>query len=188
MSACEAPIAWDELVDYWAGDMELTRVDAIDEHLMGCGACSALSARVSAVTEALRVMIPPVIDRARLETLRGGGYVIADNTLLPDERRIATFAAETDLLIHHLAGLDLSEAERVGITISVEESGVVLMEVPAVPFDRESGEVLVACQRHFVAFPPNIVVEVRAHTRGGGERVARYPIPHVFERRAGETP
>jgi hypothetical protein len=55
-----------------------------------------------------------------------------------------------------------------------------------VPFDRDSGEVLIACQRHFVAFPPTIVAEVRARDATGSTRAARYPIPHVFERRAGE--
>ncbi len=168
--------------------MDAARLDAIDEHLMGCAECSARSSRLSAVTEALRLMIPPVIDHVHLETLRARGYCIVDNPIAPDERRNVTFAAQTDLLIHRLQGLDLSATERVGVTITVEETGAVLLAVPSVPFDRDSGEVLVACQRHFAAFPPNIVAEVRAHGAAGAVVVARYPIPHVFEARAGELP
>jgi hypothetical protein len=44
--------------------------------------------------------------------------------------------------------------------------------------------VLLACQRHFAAFPPNIVVEVRARDMEGSERTALYFIPHTFARRA----
>jgi hypothetical protein len=50
-----------------------------------------------------------------------------------------------------------------------------------VPFDRDAGEVLVACQRYFAMLPPNIVIEVTVHDREGGESRSLYPIPHVFE-------
>lgn len=183
---CEAPIAWDDLVDYWSGDMAPARVDAIDEQTMACGACSAASARAGAVTDALSAMIPPFIDRARVSALRDRGFVIIDNVLGPDERRAVTFASATDFLMHRLGGLDLSDAERVSVSITVEETGDVLLTVPSVPFDRAVGEVIIACQRHFAAFPPNIVAVVRSHTSSGTERVARYPIPHVFELRPGE--
>lgn len=183
---CSAPLTWEALVDYWAGDVGADVVDATDDHLMGCGRCSALSARVSTVTEGMREMIPPVIDHTRLVALHARGLVIAENVILPDERHTATFAADTDLLVHRLGGLDLQGALRVGVAIVVEESGAVLLTVPSVPFDRAKGEVLIACQRHFQAFPPNIVVEVDVYTseQGGSDRHARYPIPHVFEPRA----
>jgi hypothetical protein len=43
--------------------------------------------------------------------------------------------------------------------------------------------VIIACQRHFEAMPANIVAEVRTHDPAGVERVARYPIPHVWQPR-----
>ena len=68
--------------------------------------------------------------------------------------------------------------------ISVEETGDVLVDEQNAPFDRDSGELLIACQRHFAAFPPNVVAEVWTYAASGAESVARYPIPHVFEPRA----
>ena len=184
-TTCATPIASEELVAYWADELDAEAVERLDEHLMGCATCSAESARVSAVTAALRAMIPPIIDHARLDSIRAAGHVIRDNVLAPDVRRPAIFDASTDFLMHRLQ-LDLSRATKVEVRVSVEESGATLLVEPSAPFDRDSGEILIACQRHFVNFPPNIVVEVHAHEAQGPATVARYPIPHVFERRAGE--
>lgn len=178
---CATPIGWEELVAYWAGDLEAAELDRLDEHLMSCGACTAASARVATVTEAMRGLIAPFIDRARVERLRARGLRIVDNLISPDERRPVVYEPATDILLHRLRALDLSAAVRVSMKVSDEDTGNVLLEEPSVPFDAGSGEVLVACQRHFAAFPPNIVVEVRTHTASGAERVARYPIPHVFQ-------
>lgn len=183
-AACATPIPWDELVAYWAGELDEREVDRLDAHLIGCPTCSAESARVSAVTEALRAMTPPFIDHARLAALHAQGRAIRDNVIEPNERHTALFAAETDFLIHRLR-VDLSVATRVGVEITVEETGAVLLTEPSVPFDRDSGEVLIACQRHFASFPPNVVIEVHAHDAAGAETITRYPIPHVFEARAG---
>ncbi|MDB5215304.1 MAG: hypothetical protein JWO86_3231 [Myxococcaceae bacterium] len=182
---CATPIAWDELVAYWAGELDGSDLDRLDEHLMGCPTCTAESARVSAVTEAVRALIPPVIDHARLESLRATGRPMRDNVVHPDDRRSVVFEAATDFLIHRLR-FDLSRAERVEVRVSVESTGAVLLVEPHAPFDRDSGEVLIACQRHFAAMPPDIVIEVRAHDAAGIESIARYPIPHVYQRRAGE--
>lgn len=179
-AACAAPPAWEELVMYWAGDLEPAEVDRLDEHLMGCGACSAQSARVAMLAEALRAFIPPILDHATLAALRTRGLRITENPLLPDERRTVVFGLETDVLLHRLGGLDLSAVERLTMRITVEETGALLHEAPSVPFDRDSGEVLIACQRHFASLPPNIVAEVRMHDASGAERVARYPIPHIY--------
>jgi hypothetical protein len=93
------------------------------------------------------------------------------------------FRADTDLLVHRLGGLDLTHAANVGITLSVEETGHVMIAEPSVPFDRDSGEVLLACQAHFASFPKNIVAEVRTRDQTGAEQTARYVIPHTFEER-----
>jgi hypothetical protein len=184
-AACATPIPWEELVAYWAGELDEREVDRLDDHLIGCPTCSAESARVSAVTEALRAMIPPIIDHARLESLRAAGRGIRDNPVVPDERRLVVFDAQTDLLIHRLR-CDLSRAARVEVHVTAEGTGTALLLEPSAPFDRDSGEVLIACQRHFENFPHDILVEVHAHDAAGVVTIARFPLPHVFEPRAGE--
>jgi hypothetical protein len=184
MSAtCGTPIGWEALVAYWADDLDESEVDRLDEHLMGCDLCTAESARVAAVAGAVRAVLAPFVDHARLEVLRARGLRVRENLVQPNERRVVVFTADTDVLVHKLAGLDLRSASNVGIVITVEETGDVLLAEPSVPFDRDSGEVLVACQPHFTAFPPNVVAEVRTLDATGSEATVRYPLPHIFEER-----
>jgi hypothetical protein len=177
---CGSPIAFDTLVAYWAGDLSSAESDTVEEHVMGCASCSEASARVAAITEAVRGLIPPVVSREVLSKLRDRGVRIVDNPLRPGERKQAVFSENIDVLLHRLGGLDLSNATRVGVTVSVEETGDILFQTDDAPFDREAGEVLIACQKHFRAFPPNIVIGVRSRDESGRERSASYTIPHVF--------
>src|SRR4029453_8735554 len=65
--SCPNPVAWATLVDYWAGELDAEAAAALEEHLFGCADCTTASARVSAVTEALRAALPPVVSRERIE-------------------------------------------------------------------------------------------------------------------------
>ena len=177
--SCKAPISWEELVSYWAGDLTPSEVDRLDEHLLGCAACSAESARVAAVAQALRTFVPPVVTREALGYLRAQGLRIEEDQFLPGQRKGVLFRADVDLMILRLAGLDLSQATQVRLTVRAESTGQVLTEEQSVPFDSDG--VLVACQRHFVSAPHDILFEVRAVSASGAEQSGIYTVPHVFE-------
>jgi hypothetical protein len=161
--------------------MDLGRVDVdrMEEHLIGCGSCSAESARAAAIIEGLRSFVPAFVTRAALAKVAGRGLRIKENTFAPGERKSVIYPHETDLLIHRLAGLELSNAKRVEVTVRVESTGDVLLREPNAPFDVQEG-VLVACRRHFAALPPDTVFEVRVLDASGAERTAVYTIPHLF--------
>ena len=177
---CSTPITWQELVLYWAGDLAPLEQEHIEEHVMGCARCSAESARVAAVTEAVRTLIPPVISQASLNGLREQGMKIEENAFAPGRQQVV-FRRGVDLLIHRLGGFDLSTVERVDVAVRVESSGALLVEVPNAPFDAHGG-VLIACQRHFADLPADVLIEVSATESSGAKRNARYAIPHVYER------
>ena len=176
---CKAPVSWEELVHYWAADLTPSEVDRLDEHLMGCSACSAESARVAAVARALRTFIPPVLTREALEHLRAQGLRIQEDDFAPGQRKGALFRANTDLLVLRLTGLDLSHVKQVGLAVRAESTNQVLTDEPNVPFSADG--VLVACQRHFINAPHDILFEVRAVGASGAEQSALYFVPHVFE-------
>jgi hypothetical protein len=178
--SCISPLTWEELVAYWAADLAPADQDRVDEHLLGCEACTTEAARVFAVVQALREVIPPVVTRSMLESLRGRGLVVEENTFAPGQRREALFASGVDLLVHRLAGFDLSDTERVRVTLRVENSDQVLAEIPNAPFDTEEG-ILIACQRHYSNMPPDVVFEVSALDPSGAERSASYTILHVYQ-------
>lgn len=179
ITTCGA-IEYDELVAYWAGELAVADVDRLDEHLMGCAACTAASRGIAEIAATLRDMMSPFVTHAELESLRATGRRIRENPVQPGEREPVVFDAETDLLIHRLVGLDLEDATGIDVAVSVEETGQVMLHEPDVPFDPGSGELLVACQRHFASLPPNVVFETRVRHASGPDRVARYTVPHVF--------
>jgi anti-sigma factor RsiW len=174
------PIAWESLVDYWAGELDEAATAAVDEHLFGCPDCTATSARVAAVTEAVRSLLPVVVSRDKVERLRKQGARVRENAFVPGDRREVTFSPDTDLLIHRLGGLDLTGAERVDCRVTVESTGALISSVDAAPFDPAEGEVLVACQRHYAAFPHDTVLAVSVHSPGLPPRTATYTILHRF--------
>lgn len=177
--SCAAPLSFDTLVAYWAGDLPPLEADPIDEHLIGCATCTAAATRLASVVQALRELIPPVVDRATVERLRAAGTRIQENSFFPDQRQSVVFPAGLDILLHRLVGIDLADAERVDVTVRSESTGQILAEVPRAPFDATEG-VLIACQVHFRDMAADTVFEVRAITHSGAERVAIYTIPHTF--------
>ncbi len=178
--SCTAPVSDERWVSYWASDLTADEVAAIDDQLFACDGCAADGQRMSIIVQAFRSMIPPVISTEQLAALRLKGHVIRDNDFSPDVRRSVMFDHDAELLVHHLGGLELADAERVEVIIRSESAGT-MFEEPFAPFDRERGEVLIACQRHFAALPPDVAFDVRVHRRGSTQStVASYFTPHVF--------
>lgn len=186
MTVCSHPIAWERLVDYWAGDLDDADTDVVDEHLFACEACSAESAGVARIVQAFRTAIPAVVSPAQTAELRARGLVVEENRFEPGERVEVIFEPDVDILIHHLSGIDLSRAERVHVGVRIESTGAVVFEEHFAPFDRDRGEVLIACQRHFAGLPPDVAFDVRVHEQNGRTLEATYSVPHVFRARSGE--
>lgn len=177
---CANPIAGATLVDYWAGDLDDGETAAVDEHLFGCADCTAASARVAAVTQALRSAIPTVVVRSVIERMRARGTRIRENGFSPGDRREVEFSPEAELLIHRLGGVDLTAAERVDLRITSESTGAVVSAFESVPFDAAEGAVFVACQRHYADLPHDTVMSLSIHAAGAPPRTATYTILHRF--------
>lgn len=69
---------------------------------------------------------------------------------------------------------------RVGVTVRSPSAGEVMHEDPFAPFDRERGEVLIACQKHVAVFLRDVVIDVRIYRDARELQLATYSIPHVF--------
>lgn len=177
---CATPLTNEQLVAYWASDLDAAAHDAIEEHLFACDRCLASAERVAQLAQVFRGSLPPVISRDELDALRAKGVSVRENVFEPSKRQTATFEPGIDILIHRLTGLDLASAERVHVTVRNESGGPVIFEEMFAPFDRDRGEVLIACQRHFAAYPPDVVFDVRVHRAAREPDLATYFIPHVF--------
>lgn len=179
MSApCENPIGHERLVAYWCNDLDEAETAAIDEHLFRCDACSAMSGNVAKFAQTFRAMVPPIVSRDQVDALRARGAVIRENDFEPGVRKKVVFERDTEFMIHRLRGLELSDATRVQVSVYSEASGPLVEEYFA-PFDVSRGEVLVACQRHFAAFPNDVAFDVHVY-RASETTKHTYFIPHEF--------
>lgn len=180
-SVCAHPIAFEEFVAYWSGDLPNEDEGALELHVMGCAQCTASSERVSAVVLGVRSSIPHLLTNRLVAKLQARGARIEENPMMPGERKPVLFRRAVDVLVHRLGGLDLANASQVSVVIRDEDTGNVLYEETPAAFDAVTGEVLVACQPHFAAFPHNVIIEVRATGPAAEPMLARYMIPHTFE-------
>ncbi len=178
--SCATPLSWSDLVLYWAEDDDaLPEIERIEEHLMGCAVCSADSEVVAKLALGVRDFVPTTVTRAHIGRLVSRGAKISENAFIPSVRKAVTFSAGDDFLIHRLGGVDLASAQRVDLTVRTESAGTVIHSENNVPFDTHEG-VLIACQRHFAALPPDTVFEIRVTDSTGKVQEASYPIPHQF--------
>jgi hypothetical protein len=172
------PIPYESLVAYWSGDLVEGEGDRIEEHLMSCDACTKAAARVAAIAEAIRTVLPPVPSHATLERARGRGLRVAENVIPPNVRTVAIFPKGADVLIHRLSA-DLGSFDRLSLEFQTPE-GQTLLHFGDIPFDPKSGEVLVACHRHYQAMFPSgdVVLALRS---AEGRTVGEYLVVHQFE-------
>lgn len=181
MSTCPS---YETLVALWAGELDESEAAAVDEHLFGCDSCAAVTERLAAVVAALREEIPFVISHAHRERLVDGGTRIhlthVEPTPDPSARKSARFTPDVDLLVFALRG-DVAKADRVDVEIA-SPTGEPRYLIEDVPFDRRSGEVLIACQRHFEGMFPagDPIFSVHAIEAGARRAVGDYVITHVW--------
>ena len=164
----------EELAALWCGDAP--DADALEDHVFACDACAATYARLGAVYEGLGSAVLPVVSHAQRDRLLARGTRIAFTPVEPDVDANATFAHDIDLLVHVLRA-DLSHAERVDVTVVGDGHQITLEDVP---FDARTGEVLIACQRHYQhSFPPDPRFDLTIF-EGGAQRRASYRVIHQF--------
>jgi hypothetical protein len=92
----------------------------------------------------------------------------------------AKFSPDVDLLVFELQ-TDVAKADRVDVEIA-SPTGEPRYVLEDVPFDRKTGEVLIACQRHYEGMFPAGDPIFSVHAVEGGERraVGDYVVTHVW--------
>jgi hypothetical protein len=179
VAVCLAPVPFETLVDLWAGALGADESDRIEAHLFGCDACAATSDRLGSLVAGLRQIIPPVISHAHRDRLAAAGLRLRHTPVDAGVDAEAHFGPEVDLLVHVLK-IDLTGADRVDVELT-DRVGAGRLHLAHVPFDPQSGEVLIACQRHYQhdgAFSGDPVFNVSVHAGGAARPAASYFVRH----------
>jgi Putative zinc-finger len=146
MNTCTAPLSFNVIVEYLAGELGEQDENNFELHLFACAECTQVVEQVGALTSVIRETIPPVVRASHLEQLRSSLEV--RETLVEAGQSVeAWFTPDIDLLVHALRA-DVDGINRIDLEVyGVDDEPY--MRVEAVPFDARTGLVYVACQRHF---------------------------------------
>lgn len=143
---CGAPVGWEVLVDYWAGDLVAADAEAVEEHVFACEACAGRLAGVAALargisrtarrTGGMRLSATPAL----IDALSKHGVRMRHYRLGPGESVACTVGADDDLVVTWLRA-DLMGTERVDLA-AYDASGAPLGRWEDMPVDPASGQVL----------------------------------------------
>jgi hypothetical protein len=188
-SRCPAPLAFADVVDYWAGELTKVEEDRIEEHVFTCHAC----ARELADGEVLARGIAAVARDGRLHS------VITDailNRLSADGVRIRTFTLEgsgivpcavwagDDLVVSRIRA-DFADVDCVTIVTRLA-SGEEIVRLPDIAIQPGQREILSAFSAAQLRQLPatRVSVSVTAQVGSGERMLAEYTLEHggSFER------
>ena len=180
---CAAPLDERTLVEYWLGELPDDAEAAVDEHILGCGHCSArlggLVALAGGIREAFR--------RGGLQAVVGDAFVrrLAEQGLRVREYRVprngavdCTVTPEDDLVVSRL------EAPLAGVSrldVVVHAPGLPAEVQQDVPFDAERGEVVYASNTTELRAAPSLRLrlELIAVDDSGRRVIGEYTFNHT---------
>ena len=189
---CPAPIAFADVVDYWAGDLTGAEEDRIEEHVFSCADC----AREVAAAEALARGIAAVAREGRLRTVVSDAIL---NRLAADGVRVRMYTldgsgivpcavwADDEVVVARILA-DFAEVDSVTI-VTRQASGDEISRLSDVAVRPGQREILNAFSAAHLRKLPATRVKVTVTTQmGRGERtIAEYTLEHAgaFDRLAG---
>lgn len=168
----------DDLARFWLDDLPEDEALALEEHAMDCAACYEGLRRLAEVGQTVRVVLaterlPPLPTPDQLIELRARlrlGIVHCapgSTTTRPMERG-------TDGVVFVLHA-ELTGVDRIDVDIC-SPAGKSSLLLPDAPFDRNSGEVILACDRHTAQATSESLIRLLAG--GGGRILAEYRLVH----------
>jgi len=145
-SACPAPLDERTLVEYLLGELTDDAEAAVDEHILGCGHCSARLGELVALAGGIRAAlrhgkVHAFVSDPFVRRLAGQGLRVREYHLPHNGSVNCTVTPEDDLVVSHLAA-PLAGVSRVDVVLSAP--GMPEEVCQDVPFDVARGEVIYA--------------------------------------------
>jgi hypothetical protein len=117
--ACAQPLDLSVLIDCWLGDLAPDEEERVEEHLLGCAACSDRLRDLVTMTSGVRSLanlgvVRAVVTSAFLDRLIGEGLRVREYRLAPGGSVQCTVTPSDDLVVARLAA-DLRGVERIDL-------------------------------------------------------------------------
>lgn len=142
---CSAPIPLATLAEYWLGELDAAREAPLEEHLLGCGQCSAALQVLADLGDGIRALwragaLRAVVSGAFLERLAASGLRLREYRVPAGGSVNCSVAPQDDLVIARMAA-PLAGVERVDLVlINLGPAGEERLR--DVAFDAAAGEIV----------------------------------------------
>lgn len=142
---CSAPILLATLAEYWLGELDAAREAPLEEHLLGCGQCSAALQVLADLGDGIRALwragaLRAVVSGAFLERLAASGLRLREYRVPAGGSVNCSVAPQDDLVIARMAA-PLAGVERVDLVlINLGPAGEERLR--DVAFDAAAGEIV----------------------------------------------
>ena len=182
---CTHPVPFATLLAYWLEELDEVQEGAVDEHLLGCGQCSAslrtlvdIAGEIRAAVrggEVRAVLSDAFIDKLAAQNVRLRQYRLEHNGSVN-----CTVAPEDEVLVTRLRA-PLAGIERLDVDF-LDADGQSIQRLHDIPFDPAAGEVVIAQQIQAARALPATTVRYRLYDMASptGERlVSEYALHHT---------
>ena len=144
--ACERPLEFRDLVDYWFEGLSAADAERVEEHLFECDDCGGRLRALAALGDGVRRLahagaVQMVVTRSFLETAAREGLRSREYVVRPGERVACTVTAQDDLLISRMRA-DFTGVSRLDVLLRVE--GRPEIRIPDVPVGPDADELIMA--------------------------------------------
>lgn len=182
--ACASPIPLAALAEYWLGELDEAREAPLEEHMLGCGHCSAALQELADLGGGIRALVREgavhaVVTGAFLQRLADAGLRLREYRVPVNGSVNCTVAPDDDLVVAHLE-VPLAGVERVDLIIlGVEPDGRERLQ--DIPFDPAAGEVVLAPRIAILRASPAATarMQVVAVARDGERVIGEYTFNHT---------
>jgi len=160
---CSAPVAFPALVEYWLGELNEAAEARLDEHLLGCGACSERLAGIVALADGIRAAfahgkVRAFVTEAFVQRLAERGVRLREYRVPRNGSINCSVAPEDEQLIARLEA-PLAGVKR--LDAIAYPPGAPEEVFHDIPFDAASGAVVLASRIEHVRMLPSHHYRVR---------------------------
>lgn len=174
-SVCSMPLAWQDLLAYWLGELEAEREAEVEHHYLGCPWCSERLGELVAFGGGVRVLvnqsaISAVVEDRFVQVLRDQGLRVREYRVPRNGSVNCTVTPEDDVVVGRLEA-GLGEVSRLDLEY-LHESDHVPERIEDVPFVAGAGAVVMVTRIEALRALPKSTLRVRMlSVDPGGERI-----------------
>lgn len=180
---CKDPIGFETLVAYWLGEVPEKRAAMLEEHLFGCADCSGQLEELAALAAGVRAAVKDgkvslVVSDPFVAAMKRAGLSLREYQVDPGGSVNCTIRADDDAVISRLRA-PLAGVKRLDL-VRMRSGGEPDVRVTDVPFDAETGEVLVIPSAAWLKTMSAFTMRMRliAVDEAGEQQIGDYTFNH----------